>query len=107
MGFWSVLWSIVSCQLWDYSISQATLETIFMSFAKHQEEETANVAGVSYDQADEPTSRREDDPIAGVRSGSQQSSPSPPMDLEMGWMGNRQDGVAASYTEIELRDRDE
>lgn len=34
--------------MWDYSISQATLETIFMSFAKHQEEEVASVPGVQY-----------------------------------------------------------
>lgn len=40
--------SSLPTQIWDYSINQATLETIFMSFAKDQEEETANVAGVAY-----------------------------------------------------------
>lgn len=66
-----------------------------MSFAKHQEEETANVAGVSYDrhdQADQLTFPSGDDPSAEGRSGSQ------PMDVEMGCMSNMRDGVAASYT---------
>lgn len=75
-----------------------------MSFAKHQEEETANVAGVSYDrhdQVDQLTSPREDDPSDEGGSGRQ------PMDVEMGWMGNRRDGGAASYTEIALRDGNE
>ncbi|CAM9646725.1 unnamed protein product, partial [Choristocarpus tenellus] len=33
-------------QVWDYSISQATLETIFVSFAKDQDEETTHVPGI-------------------------------------------------------------
>ncbi|CAB1110288.1 unnamed protein product [Ectocarpus sp. CCAP 1310/34] len=39
-------------RVWDYSISQATLESIFMSFAKHQEEEVASVPGVQYTDTD-------------------------------------------------------
>ena len=80
------------CQVWDYSINQATLETIFMSFAKHQEEETANVPGLNYtgsidldQEADQAIPRR--DPRAASRRGDQHSTPSPAMDVEMGFRG--------------------
>eukprot|EP00903_Cladosiphon_okamuranus_P005738 g5694.t1 len=39
-------------QIWDYSISQTELETIFMSFAKNQEEEVTSVPGVRYTDAE-------------------------------------------------------
>ncbi len=33
----------------DYSISQCTLEQIFIRFAKQQDEETGHIAGVVYE----------------------------------------------------------
>lgn len=81
--------------MWDYSISQATLETIFMSFAKNQEEETASVPGVSYtdtanrNDADRNTNDSNGDTHAGGLRYRQQHPPAPSMDVEMGRVENQ------------------
>lgn len=68
-------------QVWDYSISQATLETIFMSFAKNQEEEVTSVPGVQYtDTENNNTTTRDDGPTG--RPCTRRS-----MDVEMGRIG--------------------
>lgn len=90
-----------SCsQVWDYSISQATLETIFMSFAKNQEEEVASVPGVTYTDTTTRNDANHDTPTPagtgensseGTRSDARHGAQGPPraptMDVEMGWMG--------------------
>ena len=94
------LFFLFTVQVWDYSISQATLDTIFMSFAKNQEEEVASVPGVTYT---DTTSRNDANhdmlTAAGTGQDSGEGTPSdarrgeqgppraPTMDVEMGWMG--------------------
>lgn len=78
--------------MWDYSISQATLETIFMSFAKDQEEETASVAGVAYSSVhNDHTNNNDQRPqFGGIAPTPERGSPSlasassSPMDVELG-----------------------
>lgn len=87
-------------QVWDYSISQATLETIFMSFAKNQEEEVASIPGVTYTDTTTRNDANHDTPTPagagensseGTRSDARHGAQGPPraptMDVEMGWMG--------------------
>ena len=98
----SYRYAICVCrQVWDYSISQATLETIFMSFAKNQEEEVASVPGVTYIDTTSLNDANQDMPTPGgtgrsnntqdtrsdARRGTQGRPPAPTMDVEMGWMG--------------------
>lgn len=80
----------VTSQIWDYSISQTELETIFMSFAKNQEEEVTIVPGVRYADAEGGAASRnstgDSDHVTGGGGRSGLAPPRSPrsMDVEMG-----------------------
>lgn len=75
-------------KVWDYSINQATLETIFMSFAKDQEEETASVPGVSYADTPNRDVANRNIPTQETRFDGRDRRPAASMDVEMAWLGN-------------------
>lgn len=95
-------------QVWDYSISQATLETIFMSFAKDQEEETASVPGVSYtDTTNRNIANRN---LPSCNNGGherQRRSVVPSMDVEMGPLGSSRKNCQQGSANGGLADQEE
>lgn len=91
-------------QIWDYSISQTELETIFMSFAKNQEEEVTSVPGVRYaDDAEGGASSRTggNDDAAGGRGRNRRAPPRSPrtMDVEMGSLRGTHSRVRGGSTD--------
>eukprot|EP00752_Nemacystus_decipiens_P003898 g3578.t3 len=98
-------------QIWDYSISQTELETIFMSFAKNQEEEATSVPGVRYADDEGGTASRTNDGgghggnsgngSTGGRGRNGRTPPrSPPsMDVEMGSLRGKHSRIGGSSSD--------
>lgn len=101
-------------QIWDYSISQATLETIFMSFAKDQEEEVASVPGEAYTSSSTTITEDSADENKvgdggtlfdeGRRSAQGARNPrAPSMDVEMAYLGGaRRDRLRSTVADTQM-----